>query len=293
MHVSSCQLGSNAIPQRGEANSLTSDSHGNAQGAPMSGIPSYGGRAPDGTVASGPKWGIDQVPTPRQLVEKLDEYVVGQSDAKKILAVGCFHHYQRVLHDLERQMKDDESMAKSADSFPQASTNHGEQRSLPAISEEILSSHSEETARYLRLSLLARTDPAAAAAIERDLHAKSNTRSQQIKCSDSLSKEESSASEIEEHNEVEIEKSNILILGPTGCGKTLLAKTLARLVNVPFAMADATTLTQAGYVGEDVESILYKLYQSAGYDVAAAQQVIQSCHDIWQNQIGNPFQILS
>ena len=75
-------------------------------------------------------------------------------------------------------------------------------------------------------------------------------------------------------NHVEIEKSNILILGPTGCGKTLLAKTLARLVNVPFAMADATTLTQAGYVGEDVESVLYKLYQASGYDAAAAQRGI-------------------
>lgn len=66
----------------------------------------------------------------------------------------------------------------------------------------------------------------------------------------------------------------MLILGPTGCGKTLLAKTLARMVNVPFAMSDATTLTQAGYVGEDVESILYKLYQAANYDLAAAQMGI-------------------
>ena len=76
------------------------------------------------------------------------------------------------------------------------------------------------------------------------------------------------------HHDVEIEKSNVLVLGPTGCGKTLLAKTLARLVNVPFTMADATTLTQAGYVGEDVESVLYKLYQASGYDVTATQQGI-------------------
>ncbi|CAK7324179.1 unnamed protein product [Dovyalis caffra] len=75
-------------------------------------------------------------------------------------------------------------------------------------------------------------------------------------------------------DEVELEKSNILLMGPTGSGKTLLAKTLARFVNVPFVIADATTLTQARYVGEDVESILYKLLTAADYNVAAAQQGI-------------------
>lgn len=78
----------------------------------------------------------------------------------------------------------------------------------------------------------------------------------------------------EDIESVELEKSNILLMGPTGSGKTLLAKTLARLVNVPFVIADATTLTQAGYVGEDVESILYKLLMVADYNVSAAQQGI-------------------
>ena len=73
---------------------------------------------------------------------------------------------------------------------------------------------------------------------------------------------------------VEIDKSNVLILGPTGCGKTLLARTLARILNVPFAIADATTLTEAGYVGEDVENILLKLIQNADYDVERAQKGI-------------------
>ncbi|CAJ2667465.1 unnamed protein product [Trifolium pratense] len=79
---------------------------------------------------------------------------------------------------------------------------------------------------------------------------------------------------VDDDEEVELEKSNILLMGPTGSGKTLLAKTLARFVNVPFVIADATTLTQAGYVGEDVESILYKLLAAADYNVAAAQQGI-------------------
>jgi ATP-dependent Clp protease ATP-binding subunit ClpX len=75
-------------------------------------------------------------------------------------------------------------------------------------------------------------------------------------------------------DEVELSKSNILLLGPTGTGKTLLAQTLARYLNVPFALADATTLTEAGYVGDDVENIILKLLQNANYDVAAAQRGI-------------------
>ena len=78
----------------------------------------------------------------------------------------------------------------------------------------------------------------------------------------------------EEENDVEIQKSNVLLLGPTGCGKTLLAQTLARILNVPFAIADATTLTEAGYVGEDVENILLKLIQAADYDITLAEKGI-------------------
>src|SRR5690606_24153122 len=76
------------------------------------------------------------------------------------------------------------------------------------------------------------------------------------------------------NNDVELAKSNILLIGPTGCGKTLLAQTLARILEVPFTMADATTLTEAGYVGEDVENISLKLLQSADYNVERAQRGI-------------------
>ncbi len=128
---------------------------------------------------------------PAEIRAVLDEYVVGQSQAKKVLSVAVYNHYKRLNDKLFGN-------AENADGNVPAGT--------PA-----------------------------------DLR------------------------------DVEVEKSNILIIGPTGCGKTLLAKTLARVLDVPFAIADATTLTQAGYVGDDVENILVRLLQAAGGDVKRAE----------------------
>ncbi|MEQ1882746.1 MAG: ATP-dependent Clp protease ATP-binding subunit ClpX, partial [Burkholderiales bacterium] len=126
------------------------------------------------TTGKGPK---SDLPVPHEIREILDQYVIGQDTAKKILAVAVYNHYNRLK---TVQKKDD----------------------------------------------------------------------------------------------VELAKSNILLIGPTGSGKTLLAQTLARLLNVPFVMADATTLTEAGYVGEDVENIIQKLLQKCDYDVEKAQRGI-------------------
>ena len=129
--------------------------------------------------------GLEEIPSPQEIKNILDEYVIGQEEAKKTLAVAVYNHYKRIAHE-----------------------------------EELEERHQQD------------------------------------------------------ENDVEIQKSNILLLGPTGCGKTLLASTLAKILNVPFAIADATTLTEAGYVGEDVENILLKLIQAADGDIEKAEKGI-------------------
>ena len=143
---------------------------------------------------------FDRIPTPRQINEHLDEFVVGQTQPKRSLSVAVHNHYKR----------------------------------LSAIQSDEAARDAEENA-----------NPAKPRVVGGDDEAK-----------------------------VELDKSNVLMIGSTGSGKTLMARTLARVLNVPFAIGDATTLTEAGYVGEDVENILLRLLQAADYDLDAAQRGI-------------------
>lgn len=145
---------------------------------------------------------------PKEIHGLLDEYVVGQDDAKKLLSVAVYNHYKRIM-----------------------------------VQKNIADAAMEE---FEEGNIFSQIDP--------EDFKKSKKKTEQP--------------------EVEIQKSNILMLGPTGSGKTLLAQTLARILDVPFAIADATTLTEAGYVGEDVENIILKLVQNAGYDIARAEMGI-------------------
>ena len=158
------------------------------------------------------------IPSPRQISEFLDAYVVGQRYAKKALSVAVHNHYKRL------------SIQEPKDADPKGEgkpDGKGEGKTAAGAG--------------------AGANPAPPAKADKPRA---------------------------ESDEVEIDKSNVLLIGPTGSGKTLLAKTLARILNVPFAIGDATTLTEAGYVGEDVENILLKLLQSADYDLEAAQRGI-------------------
>ncbi len=202
----------------------------------------------------------------------MNQFVVGQARAKRVLAVGVHAHYRRVEADLARAAAGAAAAAEAAAARERAEAAAAAARGEVPGMEALLNSGEAEFYRRAAASRAARLSGAAAA--DHGARAGPLGAAAAAETAAAAAPPPPPAVALPACEGVEVEKSNILILGPTGCGKTLLARTLARLVDAPFASADATTLTQAGYVGEDVESVLYKLYQAAGYDAAAAQRGI-------------------
>lgn len=196
-------------------------------------------------------------PPPKKIFEFLDKHVIGQDYAKKVLAVAVYNHYKRIYHNM-----------------PANASNSGRSNSMS--NEGIVETHS--TGIFNHKDLLHITGLGTSNAL-----GVGNFQNQQSFQSGDILESNSSGQSIRNSNrgsdvldstthELRLEKSNILLLGPTGSGKTLLAQTIARCLEVPFAICDCTTLTQAGYVGEDIESVIAKLLQDANYNVDRAQQ---------------------
>ncbi|XP_056307818.1 ATP-dependent Clp protease ATP-binding subunit clpX-like, mitochondrial [Danio aesculapii] len=188
-------------------------------------------------------------PPPKKIYAYLDKFVVGQSYAKKVLSVAVYNHYKRIYNNL-----------------PAAGRQQAESEKQSSLSpRELEIRRREDEYRFTKLLQIAGISPHGNA-LGASVQQQTNQQAQQDKRGGDVLDST--------HTDIKLEKSNIVLLGPTGSGKTLLAQTLAKCLDVPFAICDCTTLTQAGYVGEDIESVIAKLLQDANYSVEKAQQGI-------------------
>lgn len=159
---SSVTADADPIPKRGQATHYPAAQPAAPAPGPQSAIPNFGGRAPDGTAFQQSQWGVDKVPTPREMVAMLDQYVVGQAQAKKILSVGVHNHFKRVAHDMERQraamMAQAAATGAAAAGGGPAGSGSGQTGTYMPLSGGMLPGDPEQ---YLQLSMMARTDPVA------------------------------------------------------------------------------------------------------------------------------------
>lgn len=229
-------------------------------------------------------------PPPKKIFEYLNQHVIGQDHAKKVLSVAVYNHYKRIYNNAPA--------SKSYPTDPQIaeSHTHGMHRKFRSLIKIIyrfcrLTPLKTKLTRFslpisrTELFHLANLSPGNALGVTNLNNLNDSTQHQSTQhhhhhpsgfaSADAKAAFSKGSDVLESKNhELKLEKSNILLLGPTGSGKTLLAQTIAKCLDVPFAICDCTTLTQAGYVGEDIESVIGKLLQDANYNVEKAQQGI-------------------
>lgn len=182
-------------------------------------------------------------PPPKKIFDYLNKHVVGQEYAKKVLSVAVYNHYKRIYNNLPQQSVASKTDAGIMEQGQHYSTTH---RDLLHINGLSLGNNAASHGN----SIGSQSAPPDSPPLRRSNILDSN------------------------NHELKLDKSNVLMLGPTGSGKTLLAQTIAQCLDVPFAICDCTTLTQAGYVGEDIESVIAKLLQDANYSIERAQMGI-------------------
>jgi len=208
--------------------------------------------------------------TPREILEKLSIHIIGQEKVKKSIAVAVHSHYHIVAHNLaleEAANKQSKSFEKTMDAMNQPKPSKLEPGGYVDATWAASDSSRDLKSTGFESSLASsRGKPFRGSDISPLTQSKFQTKPPAAKTS--------FLKDPETDTDVKLDKSNLLMIGPTGSGKTLMAKTLADIAGVPLAIYDATCLTQAGYIGEDVESILYKLYQEANYDVELTQRGI-------------------